>query len=178
MGSMVPVIMEAVQVAKTVGSIASVVGQGASILGVGRDDGSRLALQHLQQKQNINNANVIEKDRLERLKIRASANEKESQRRLALKRAVSRQRAKFGGSGISSNGGSSEAVLLGLFEESEGQRNTRNTLDNIRLKALDQNLNNITRVNTLARTQLREKEKLKNSKSTFETTTDLLSIIG
>ena len=52
-------------------------------------------------------------------------------------RAVARQRANFGSSGISSDSGSGQAVLLGLFDETEDELARREQLDNLRNRALD-----------------------------------------
>lgn len=176
MAGMTTIALQALAAAQTVGTIATAVSAGTNILGSKGEDSSRLILQQLQQKQNLENQRAFEKSELEKQKIKVNASEEETKRRLSLKRAVARQRAKFGGSGISSNSGSSEAVLLGLFEESEDERSTRKKLDNISLQSIDQNLNNTYRVNTLTRTQEQEKQRLKNSRSTFETVTDLFSI--
>ncbi|MCE7887217.1 MAG: hypothetical protein DYH13_06920 [Alphaproteobacteria bacterium PRO2] len=56
----------------------------------------------------------------------------ENERIQTLRRAVARQRARFGAQGIGNNGGSSEAVLLGLFEESEQEKLKREQMDNLR----------------------------------------------
>lgn len=62
----------------------------------------------------------------------ADARFAESERLQTLRRAVARQRARFGAQGVGSDGGSSEAVLLGLFEESEQEKLKREQMDNLR----------------------------------------------
>ena len=65
----------------------------------------------------------------------ADARFAESERLQTLRRAVARQRARFGAQGVGNDGGSSEAVLLGLFEESEQEKLKREQLDNLRNQA-------------------------------------------
>ncbi|HQX26610.1 MAG TPA: hypothetical protein PKX38_01585 [Alphaproteobacteria bacterium] len=65
----------------------------------------------------------------------ADARFAESERLQTLRRAVARQRARFGAQGVGNDGGSSEAVLLGLFEESEQEKFKREQLDNLRNQA-------------------------------------------
>jgi len=65
----------------------------------------------------------------------ADARFAESERLQTLRRAVARQRARFGAQGVGNDGGSSEAVLLGLFEESEQEKFKREQLDNLRDQA-------------------------------------------
>ncbi|HRQ60224.1 MAG TPA: transporter, partial [Alphaproteobacteria bacterium] len=73
---------------------------------------------------------------------------------------VARQRAAYGGSGISSSGGSAEAVLLGLFDESEDDLRRREQLDGLRNTAIDLDTSQTRAVNVLQATQLAEKNKL------------------
>jgi hypothetical protein len=85
----------------------------------------------------------------------------ESDRRAALKRAVARQRALFSAQGIGSDGGSSEAVLLGLVNESETERDQRSLLDNLRDRTLNQNLDQQRQLNLLQQNQLQERQRLR-----------------
>lgn len=176
MGSLVPVAFQAIQAFQTISTVANVVGRGFDVFDDSGERSDKLALQQLQQQQNIQQRQATNAANLDRQEIAAKTAEAEKKRRDALKRAVARQRAKFGSSGVSSGDGSSEAVLLGLFEESDEQRQSRERLDNIRLQSIDQGLSNQSRVNTLKRTQLAERQKLKNNTSGFEKTTDFLSI--
>ena len=129
------------------------------------ENSQALALQQLQARQAEEERQQAQDAALSRAQISAQAQEAERQRRSALKRAVARQRARFGGSGVSSNGGSSEAVLLGLFEESDAERAQRERLDNLRFGAIDQNLEQQQSLNVLQREQLRERQKLNNLSS-------------
>lgn len=84
---------------------------------------NNLALRQLQARQNEALAKSQEEAALDRERIAAEAAEAESRRRQALKRSVARQRARFGSSGIETgSSGSAQAVLLGLFDESEEDR--------------------------------------------------------
>lgn len=84
----------------------------------------------------------------------------EDARRLALKRAMSRQKALFGARGTGDLSGSSEAVLLGQFQESDAERITRERSDALRDKALDQSLNQKRQSNLLEQEQQRQKNLL------------------
>lgn len=140
--------------------------------------GEDLALQQLQARQAEEQRQRVQDAALERAQLNAQAAEVERERKGALKRAVARQKASFGGSGIGSTGGSSEAVLLGLFEESDAQKAQRERLDHLRLGAIDQNLSQQGSLNVLQRTQLQERQKLNNLSSglnLFGDTFDLAS---
>lgn len=119
-----------------------------------------LALKQLQDKQKIEELSAAERDALERRNITLSAASAENERRASMKRAVARQRAQFGAQGLSGDEGSGEAVLLGLFDESEEDRAEREQLDNLRYSALDNKINDSKRINVLQRTQLKEKQNL------------------
>lgn len=120
-----------------------------------------VALQQLQQKQQAEMRTAQENAALEREKIKLESEAAEKDRRAALKRATARQRAQFGGSGIDTTSSSSaQAVLLGLYDESEAERQEREALDNLRNRALDSNLAQRSRLNVLQQTQLRERQKL------------------
>lgn len=120
-----------------------------------------LALEQLQAQQNLQTQQLESQAALERERITAAAKVDEDNRRAALKRAVSRQRASFGASGVGNAAtGSSQAVLLGLFDETEEELTNRETLDNLRSRALDLSLNNRNSINVLQRTQLQERQKL------------------
>ncbi|HPF78324.1 MAG TPA: hypothetical protein PLF01_03430 [Alphaproteobacteria bacterium] len=176
MANLVPVAIQAISAFQAVSTVANVVGKGLNVFDNSGEKQSQLALEQLQQQQKIQQQQAAAKAVLDKQEIETKAAEAEKQRRDALKRAVARQRAQFGGSGVSAGDGSSEAVLLGMFNESDAERQTREKLDNLKLQAIDQNLLNQKRVNTLQRTQLAEKNKLKNSTSPLETVTDLFSI--
>ncbi len=118
-----------------------------------------LALKQLQAQQNLNQQQLAEQTALERERIALQSSQDEESRRAALRRAVARQKAQFGASGITS-GGSSDAVLLGLFNETDDELQRRNQLDTLRNAALDLDIAQQRSVNILQATQLQEKQKL------------------
>lgn len=121
----------------------------------------------LQRQQTEQMRQMAENAMLEKEKIRLSAEQTETERRAALRRAIAKQRAKFGSSGIESSGGSSQALLLGLYDESDEDRQQRESLDTLKTQAIDQNLDQQQRVNTLQLTQLRERSRYSNRGSVF-----------
>ena len=124
------------------------------------------ALKELQQKQQEELRATQEDAALEREKIKLEADTAEKERQSALKRATARQRAQYGSSGIDTNSSSSaQAVLLGLYDESEQDRQEREALDNLRYKALDSEIAQQKRLNVLQQTQLRERNKINSASS-------------
>lgn len=122
------------------------------------------ALRQLQQRQRSELGRARSETQLEQEEIAARSAGEDKRRRRALKRAVARQRADFAGRGISpADAGSAEAVLLGLFEESEAEKQDRDRLDRLRNKALEQDLGNLRRRNVLERTHLAERHRLRRS---------------
>lgn len=119
------------------------------------------ALAQLQEQQALEQQQVAQNAALEKQKIAVQAAQSEEQRRAALKRAVAMQRAVYGASGVGSNGGSSEAVLLGLYEESDGERQKREQLDALKATAIDNDLAQKSSLNLLQATQLAERNNLK-----------------
>ena len=166
MGTFIPVAFQALQAFQTISSISGSMSGGSD----------SLALKQLQQQQNLQQEQAYQDALLQKQQINIQSQEAELTRKAALKRAVARNRASFGASGVGNGTGSTEAVLLGLFEESEEEKASRQKLDNLKLKSIDQNLYQQSRVNTLKKTQLAQKEKLKNSSSLFEVGNDILNI--
>lgn len=121
----------------------------------------------IQRQQNEQMRQMAENTALEKEKIRMSAEQTESERRAALRRAIAKQRAKYGASGIESSGGSSQAVLLGLYDESDEDRRQRESLDALKTQALDQGLDQQQRINTLQLTQLKERSRYSSRGSVF-----------
>lgn len=122
-----------------------------------------LALQNLQQKQANELEEVQEHASLDKEKIALDQQQAEKDRKASLKRAVARQRALSGARGVSGDSGSGEAILLGLFEESDDEREERQRLDSLRKKSLDQDIENRQRQNLLEVSQLRERQALERS---------------
>ncbi len=130
------------------------------------------ATQKLQQRQATQDAAQ------DKAKINLDAVNSEKERKDALRRAVARQRASFGAQGIGSRGGSSQAVLLGLFEESDDEKSKREGLDALRFNALDQDLSQKSSINVLQRTQLEERNKLKTISAFNDTLSDVVGFAG
>lgn len=126
-----------------------------------------VALEQLQQQQALQRQQNMQNVALEKRQIAAQSEINEQNRRAALKRAVARQRARFGGSGISQGSGSSEAVLLGMFDETEDELAQREQLDNLRKGALDQRLAQGNSLNVLQYEQLRQRQDLNNVASNY-----------
>lgn len=122
----------------------------------------QLALRQLQDQQRLNQKQAAQDAALERERIAVQAQAAEEDRQRALRRAVSRQRANFAGSGISSANGSAQAVLLGLFDESEEELAQRERLDNLRNRSIDLGVSQNRSLNVLQATQLKERQKLNN----------------
>jgi len=182
MGNIVPVASQAVSAINTVSKavdvirpITNIIGKTADFFG-DRDQRSDLTLSQLQQSQALEQQRAAQNAALQQQTLAEQTAQAEADRRAALKRAVARQRVQFGASGISSAGGSSEAVLLGLFDESDAERAERERLDTLKSQAIDQNLENTTRVNTLQLAQLQERNNLQNSVSAFDTAREFLDI--
>ena len=120
----------------------------------------QLALKQLRASQDEKLLDLQEQSALAAEKSVTDSAAAEQTRLSALRRAVARQRAAYGVSGLSSTGGSAEAVLLGLFEESDDERETRARLDDIRNRTLEQNLDAQKRLNVLQVSQLKQKQRL------------------
>lgn len=178
MASLVPVALTALQAFQAVNTVATITGRGFDFFNNGDEERSAQALAQLKAQQNAQFRNTAEKAALDKQELSVQSEKVEAERRAALKRAVARQRAQFGSSGVGSGDGSSEAVLLGLFEESETEKANRERLDNLKLQSIDQGLANTARVNTLERTQLTEREKLKNYTSPFDKATEFYKIFS
>ena len=123
---------------------------------------ARAQKQALEQ-QDLRLKNAQEDARLQREKIFGDAEEAARKRRDALKRAIAKQRVRFGGQGISSEDGSGEAILLGLFDANQIDEAEAARLDTLRLNALDQDIAQTKRLNVLQATQLAERQKYKTT---------------
>lgn len=136
----------------------------------------KLALRQLQETQAASLQKAQEDAQAQRAEIELSAQQDEEERRSALKRAVARQRAQFGAQGIGTNGsGSAQAVLLGLFEESDDERERREQLDALRTQSLETGLAQQVRINTLQRTQLQQRQNLDRTLQDQSLALDLIS---
>ncbi len=150
----------------TTALVSQGVGLAANALGGSSND---LAVKQLQDQQNLQERQLRADAALEKQKIATDATNAEEDRQKALRRAVSRQKASFGGQGISTGSGSSQAVLLGLFAESEEEKRRREELDSLRVNAIDQDVAQKKSINVLQRTQLEEKQRMNSISSGIST---------
>jgi len=119
------------------------------------------ALAQLKARQSQQEAQLAQSNALQSQQIALSAAQDEQDRRDALRRAVARQRAKFSASGLSQgSGGSSQAVLLGLFDETESEIADREALDTLRTTALALDETQNRSLNLLQATQLSQRNSL------------------
>jgi len=149
-------------------TIESTLGKLSNLASGGASESSRLraeqdlAMRQLQERQAADENYDAQQAALDKTKIAADAQAAETSRRAALRRAVARQRAAFGAQGLdsASGDGSSQAVLLGLFDESDEERAQREQSDTLRSQAIDNDLVQQSRINVLQRQQLKERQKL------------------
>ncbi len=119
-----------------------------------------LALQQLQQQQALEQQQSREDAALRLQEQKIETQNAEERRQRALRSVVAKQRATFGGRGISTGSGSAEAVLLGLFDESEEELEQRTRRNQLTTTALSQGLSQQNSLNILQATQLRERQNL------------------
>lgn len=119
------------------------------------------ALSQLQERQKLDEQSASQNAALEKQKIAADAATADERRRLAMRRAVARQKTLFSAQGLGGqDAGSNEAVLLGLINDRQLQQEQSNKLDNLRTQALDQSLSQQKQKNLLQASQLAEQQSL------------------
>ncbi len=146
--TLLPVLQTAAGLANGIGTIAK------------QEKDQERALSQLQSRQAETLRQSQEDVNLQKKQIQINSDEAQKQRSKALKRAVARQRTLFGSQGISADGGSGQAILLGLFDENEDDRLQAERLDTLRTNALDQTINQKKRLNILQASQLAEKQRV------------------
>lgn len=169
MGNLTPVITQAAGfgIGGPVGTSLSAVLQNRDSRTAQKEE-QDLAMRQLQARQRSQQQSLEAETALEKERIAAGAAAEEETRRAALRRAVARQRAQFGASGIGNgNDGSTRAVLLGLFDETEDELAERERLDTLRQKALDLDVSTNRSLNVLQQSQLAERQSLEKIKSFF-----------
>lgn len=146
----------------TIGTVQTALGTVEAVRTLANPDREAdMALDQLRARQNLQERQLAADAQTSREKIALDASLAEKSRQDALRRAVAKQRAQFGARGVgTSAGGSPEAVLLGLFEESDEERQKREQLDQMRLKSIDQNLSQAKSLNLLQATQLAERKQI------------------
>jgi len=160
MGTFLPVLGAVTQ---TVGAL-STIGSAFNTISGGDDRYRRAqqdqAMRDLKARQAQGNAEAQANAEQQHSTIALEAKEADERRRAALKRAVAKRNAQFGATGIGGSGGSREAVLLGLFDESETEKQNRKNLDKIRYGAIDNNLGFNSSRNVLEQTELKNRQRL------------------
>jgi hypothetical protein len=120
-----------------------------------------VALDQLQSRQRLEEGQSAQNATLEKQKIAADATAAEERRKLALRRTVARQKTLFSAQGLGGNtAGSNEAVLLGLYNDSDMDASQQNQSDYFRKTALDQSLAQQRQKNLLEASQLSERQNL------------------
>ena len=79
---------------------------------------------------------------------------------LALQRAVARQRAAFGADGVATDGGSGQAVLLGLYDSAATEASNDDAVNTLKAAAINQGLGDAQTANMLELTQTQQKQQL------------------
>ena len=169
MGAIVPIASGLNRLVGTLNTVGQITGAVQTLSGNSqvRQD-QDLALQQLQERQRLQERQLAQQNTLERERIATQAAQDEEERRAALRRAVARQRASFGGGGVGANSGSAQAVLLGLFDETEDELARREELDNLRNRSLDLDLGQTRSLNLLQTTQLQQRQDLNNQLTLFD----------
>ncbi len=171
MGGITPVLSKGLGLVNTLsGGVLPFVGAATQALGTigavqeyrqNRAQGA-LEVRQLQQRQALEQSQLEAEAAYKKQTQALETAQAQEERRAALKRAVARQRASFGAQGVGSAGGSSQAVLLGLFEESEDERKKREALDALRSSGLDSAVNENRASNLLAYSQAAERKHFSN----------------
>jgi len=118
------------------------------------------ALAQLQERQKQGEEQAASDIALQKQQLAATAQADEQRRRLALKRAVAKQKTLFSAQGIAPSGGSADAVLLGLFDESEEEKKQSEQLNAIKTGALESSLEQQRQKNLLEAAQLQARNNL------------------
>lgn len=103
-----------------------------------------------QQQYLLNERDFAERAALDERETALQTAEQERKRQQDLRRATAARKAAFGSQGISTADGSGQAVLLGLFQNSDEERKYRERLDALRRDALAQDVENKRRRNLLS----------------------------
>ncbi len=118
------------------------------------------ASNNMAQMHALEEAQSADKAALEKAKIRQDTAADAKNRKAALRRAIASKKAGFGAQGVSSSGGSSEAVLLGMIKDSDEDRLESYNVNSLKLAAINQDLEQERALNVLQRTQMQKKNNL------------------
>jgi|GEM_PF-1841823 len=153
MGTLTPVLGTLTQ---TLGAVSTLANSVDTLTGNSSRDlrqEQHLIAQNLQQSHALEEQQAQTKAAQDRAQIEEQAKQTEEARQKALRRAIAKQNARMGASGVSTSG-SGEAVLLGVYNDSQDEARNNTTLDQLRYNTIDNNLQNIQQNNILERTQL------------------------
>ena len=104
--------------------------------------------------------NLEQKTALQKKQNLLNLQQDETARRAKLQKLLSAQRAEFGGRGIRSGAGSSEAVLTGFASDSDVERQFNEHEYQLNNASLDQRLSEQRQLNLLQKQQLKDKTLL------------------
>ncbi|MDB5477724.1 MAG: hypothetical protein JWM96_219 [Alphaproteobacteria bacterium] len=118
--------------------ITAAIGAASTVVGLSKPSREK---HEAQQNYAASQAELLQKAQVQHQQDRIESDEASRLRKNALKRAVAKQQAAFGGQGIDATEGSGEAVMLGLFQESEAEKQYRDRLDRLKQQSLAQDVN-------------------------------------
>jgi hypothetical protein len=131
-------------------TVLSAVGTLGSVLGAGNNAyNTKQQYQQAQATYNANEQSIQADHDLQQQQNELDAANQAQNRRDALRRAMSKQQAAFGGQGIDTTDGSGEAVLLGLFNQSAEEKAYQDRLNQLKSSALEQDTADKRRRNLL-----------------------------
>ena len=119
------------------------------------------AAEQLRARQGLEEELAARKKSPETAILQAESAAAERRRVQALAAASAKQRAVSGAAGVGSADGSGEAVLLGLFTQSDAERIDAEKLAEIRRQILDENFESLRARNLLEFTQLSAEQSLR-----------------
>lgn len=154
MGALSSVITPVLQIGSALGTVAGIVQPYQAVSQKNRE--ADLKLQQLQQsvaQQKKQNLLTLEQN--------------DAERRAKLRSLLSQQRASFGGRGLDTTSGSSEAVIQGMLDDSDQERAASESKVLAANKELDQQVSQQKRLNLLQKEQLRQKTILSSISNLF-----------
>ncbi len=154
MGALSSVITPVLQIGSALGTVAGIVQPYQAVSQKNRE--ADLKLQQLQQsvaQQKKQNLLTLEQN--------------DAERRAKLRTLLSQQRASFGGRGLDTTSGSSEAVIQGMLDDSDQERAASESKVLAANKELDQQVSQQKRLNLLQKEQLRQKTILSSISNLF-----------
>ncbi|MCB1537978.1 MAG: hypothetical protein H6865_05325 [Rhodospirillales bacterium] len=155
-------------------TILSGAGLPAALVGIGLDVAAQKsaytklvnqqdqALTQLKERQAQDEQAAAQDVAAQKAQIAADAQTAEARRLAALRRAVARQKTLFSAQGMGGDtgSGSNEAVLLGLYNDSQAEADAQTQADALRNTALDQSLAQKKQKNLLEAAQLEQQQSL------------------